>query len=72
MKTALNLTIFFFVLFITACKKDVSPSVIPINQQMVKDLGFSVGSYWVYRDSATNQLDSAYVYLKTNETGQLG
>jgi len=48
-----------FLCFISGCKKD--PEVYYVSAQLKTDFAFHKGSYWIYRDALTGDIDSAYV-----------
>lgn len=60
MKYAIQILVFASML-ITAigCKEDYSH--IPINSELKKSYGFNLGSYWIYKDALTGDVDSFYV-----------
>jgi len=52
------ISILVFVMLATSCKK---PPTYYINSDMKAAFNFPVGSYWVYKDSLSGQIDSFYV-----------
>src|SRR4051812_15682089 len=60
--TGLIVVTLFCILVIPACKKDrYNTPVIMINSGMMSDFGYKTGTYWVYRDSVSGEIDSAWV-----------
>lgn len=54
-----------FAFTLTSCKKEEQKPKYPykpIPQELRDYAWFDVGTYWIYEDSATKQLDSIYVY----------
>ena len=50
------------VILLPACKKSANgPQVITIEQGLRSNFGYQPGTYWIYKDSVTGQMDSAYV-----------
>jgi hypothetical protein len=56
--------IFSFVLVVTACKKEET-KYIKLSSEMKEWAWFKPGSYWVYQNEATGELDSVYVIKDT-------
>ena len=61
MKNALPAFLFLFVVVVGCNKKD-SQQHITIDADIVANFGYKVGSYWIYKDSLSGQVDSFYVY----------
>jgi len=61
MKNALPVFLFLFVVVVGCNKKD-SQQHITIDADIVANFGYKVGSYWIYKDSLSGQVDSFYVY----------
>jgi hypothetical protein len=74
MKTKI-LLIVFLTFIIGACKKssnNTGTPPIPINASMEAGFNFKRGSYWIYKDSVSGIIDSAYVNSNFTESTQLG
>ncbi len=72
--TASLISITFFCLLVTsACKRDkYNTPVIQINAGMMADFGYKTGTYWIYRDSVSGEIDSAWVSDANVYTDQPG
>ena len=46
--------------YMAACKKDMNLNQ-PMNAQMKASFNYKPGTYWIYKDSVTGAMDSAYV-----------
>jgi hypothetical protein len=53
------LLVLFFFTAVSACTKYGTD--VPINAEMKAAYNFKVGTYWIYKDSTTGQMDSFYV-----------
>ncbi|HRO42990.1 MAG TPA: hypothetical protein PL009_09155 [Flavipsychrobacter sp.] len=51
---------FFLVIIVCSCNKEKTTRV-PVNAELKKNFNYDVGSYWVYRDSLTGDIDSLFV-----------
>lgn len=61
------------IIVLQSCKKEEEVKTFPYKAipQEVRDYAwFDVGSYWVYEDSATKQLDSIYIYNTQTRKGR--
>ena len=70
MKPSLILASLFLLLAI-ACTKKNNTNITPINSSLQSCFNFKQGSYWIYRDSLTGLMDSAYVAGYTTYASQL-
>ena len=63
----------FLALIISGCKKkNNTPATIPVNAGLKADFGYKPGSYWIYKDALSGNIDSAYVTSNTIIYRQLG
>lgn len=44
------------------CKKKEEEKKVPLSQEFRSYVDFPVGSYWIYKDTAVNTIDSIYVF----------
>ena len=59
------LLIGFFSLTSTSCKHEDDPKeVVYLSDSLKAYCDFQVGSYWVYQDSVSKELDSVYIYKR--------
>lgn len=63
LKNLAKATLLFWIL-VAACKKDLG-TFVPIQPLLKKNFSYKVGSYWLYRDSVSGDLDSLWIYNKT-------
>ena len=71
--TGLITIIFFCVLVIPSCRTDkYNTPVIQINAGMMADFGYKTGTYWIYRDSVSGEIDSAWVSASSVYNFQTG
>jgi hypothetical protein len=62
---------FFCLLVIPGCKRDkYNTPVIQINSSMMAGFGYKTGTYWIYRDSLSGEVDSAWVSASSVYTDQ--
>lgn len=65
MKTKLFIVVvFIFGFFLDGCKDPCGKTNYPLSSEL-RDLYFKKGTYWIYQDSATLEMDSQYVYQDT-------
>jgi hypothetical protein len=57
-------------LMISACNK--TTNIVPINSGLTTEFGYKPGSYWIYKDSVSGTVDSAYIVSNTTSSEQLG
>jgi hypothetical protein len=61
------------VLYAAACQKPApEPEAVPLPAELKAYTLFEPGTYWIYRDSATRQLDSVWVVSTEKEIFKLG
>jgi hypothetical protein len=67
-----NLTLVMLALAVcSACKKTTSNDV-PVDAALKSDFSYKPGSYWIYKDSVSGNVDSAYVVSNTSEYHEHG
>jgi len=61
-------------LVFSACRKDKDDNhpVYPVDAALLSDFSFSPGTYWIYQDTATGVLDSAWVTARASDSVPLG
>jgi len=62
MKKFLGILIIIIAIAVLGCNKKDSQQHITIDADIVANFGYKVGSYWIYKDSLSGQIDSFYVY----------
>lgn len=51
----------FFIMLFEGCKKNDNPSIIPVEAGLKSNFSYKTGSYWIYKDSVSGAIDSAFV-----------
>jgi hypothetical protein len=72
MKKALLLALVPLLMATTCNKKEKQYPTYYMDQEFKDYTLFKVGSYWVYQDSATKQIDSVYLYKQTIAVSNYG
>lgn len=66
-----NLILFLLInLFLVSCTKKTNPPeeiFIPVSDEFKKNWYFKAGSYWIYKDSISKRVDSAYISSTTTQ-----
>lgn len=61
------LILFSVAAIFTSCKKHSTPPIMPVDAGLKSGFGYKPGSYWIYKDSVSGAIDSAYVYAETTD-----
>lgn len=62
MKKFLGILIIVIAIAVLSCNKKDSQQHITIDSDIIANFDYKVGSYWIYKDSISGQVDSFYVY----------